>query len=239
MQHHGGHRHLRETPAAWRSSSGHLGDPDRKGAAEGVLSRVARNAVRELATRPGRTVATVLLALAVIQAALSRRRVGQPSARPDPDLQGKIAAAGLLGALYLVLLSGCGAPPPGPVAMSPDSPTVRCAHSSSLVEPDEGPAPQDRIGCEVIHADAGLHDTVVERFLTETTSTLSGQRLAGPAHGSRQEVRLRLPHADGDVDCRDASNAGHARTRGASLFSVDPKAAWLPRQVRGVAQLAC
>lgn len=218
-----------------------MADPDRKGAADRVLSRVARNAMRELATRPGRTVATVLLALAVTQAALSRRRVSQPSVRPDPDLQGKIAAAGVLGALYLVLLSGCGTPPPRTVVISPDPATVRYARSSRLVEPGENPARQDRIGYEAVHADAGLHNAVVlDRFLIAgTTNKVSDQRLAGPrmVHGKRSGCDFRMPTAMSPVaGTRTLAMHGHAAL---SLASKDPEAAWLPYQVRGVAELAC
>lgn len=222
-----------------------MADPVRKVVRDGVLSRVARNALRELVTRPGRTVATVLLALAVTQAALSRRRVGQPSARTDPDLQGKIAAAGLLGALYLVLLSGCGEPPPRTVAISPDPVTVRCAHYRSLVEPGEIPAREDSIACEAVHAEAGLDNAVaLGRFLiTETTNTLSDQRFAGPpmVHGERSDFDsgfdFGVPAAMSSVaGLRVLPMHGHAV---ASLFSQDLDAAWLPCQVRIVDQLAC
>ena len=203
MQHDGRHRHLRGTPAAWRSNPGHVADPLRKGAATRLLSRVTRNAMRELITRPGRTVATVLLALAVMQAALSRRRLSQSSARPDPDLQGKIAAAGLLAALYLVLLSGCGVPPPRTVVISSDPVAVRSAHSSSQVEPAEICAREAGIACEAGRAEAGLYNRLaLDRFLIAgTANRLSDKRLAGPAtvHAKRSGFDFRMPAAMSSV----------------------------------------
>lgn len=114
---------------------------------------LARNAVREVTEHPARTLITALAGLAISHLALRRKAVPNDPVAEEEDKARGIASAGLLAAICLLLLSGCGLMPGEVVAVKPDPATFGSLYPSTLAEAGEQLAREHCVDCHAVEGD--------------------------------------------------------------------------------------
>lgn len=145
----------------------------------GYLPRMWRSVIREVAGHPASTLISLMAGLAIVRLALGRRRRLHAVSSPKASQTGKVASAGLLAAICLLLLSGCALLPQEPIRVQPDAATFGRKNDLSIA--GEQLARERCMRCHAIHGELerGEAPPLDKLLLRRTSDELADYLVAG------------------------------------------------------------